>query len=327
MNRPPPAIMPTKTPLILISGFLGAGKTTFLRQLLPLLGERELRPHLVINDYGEAEIDAAALAQLAASVRAINGSCVCCESQDEFLNLLQDEALDEKSVLLVETNGTTDPYEIIEALGLDLRARRYGSPLHVSIIDVQRWQKRWWHNELERLQIRSAGYHYVSKTDATPTPRVERVTEELRGINPDAKRVSPALLADDIAGLPLEDLTEADGASMPKHKHQHAEELHDPAHSHGEHHHAAHQFVSMQIPLPASIMRDRMAAWLQSLPREVIRAKGFVRLEESPDRLYSFQKVEDSQEITFLPLSAEFARAPLALLIGAGIDQSAIPAL
>ena len=46
------------TPLILIAGFLGAGKTTLLRALLPRLGARGLRPHVILNDYENADVDA-----------------------------------------------------------------------------------------------------------------------------------------------------------------------------------------------------------------------------------------------------------------------------
>jgi G3E family GTPase len=304
------------TPLLLISGFLGAGKTTFLSKLLPCLGQAGLRPHLVINDYGQAEIDAAALAQLAATVRAINGSCVCCESQDAFLDLLAAETLSPSSVMLIETNGTTDPYEIIEALGLDARAARYASPLHVCVIDAQRWQKRWWHNELERLQVRSASHFYLSKSDLAGEARGAEVKTALRAINPRVQAASLERLAKALATLPDQSSIKmnAEGADHAHHHH----------HEHSPDHDVAHAFVSLQLALPSTISRGEMAAWLEGLPREVVRAKGFVRLTEDAAQLYSFQKVEEAQSIIFLPLALEFAREPLALLIGVGLDGLAL---
>jgi G3E family GTPase len=312
--------MSAPVPLVLIGGFLGAGKTTFLRALLTRLGETGARPHLVINDYGQAEIDAATLAQLTASVSAINGSCVCCESQAEFLDLLARAPLDDRSVMLVETNGTTDPYEIIEALGLDPRARRYTAPLHLSIIDAQRWQKRWWHNELERQQARTSSGHFLSKTDLVPAERARDVADDLRQLNPRARAVTPADVAAEVNVL----LQTPAASASAAHDHSPHEHEHEHAHTHAHDHHA-HSFVSLQLPLPGTISREKMAAWLRGLPRQVIRAKGFVRLEENPARLLSFQKIEDSHDIAFLPLDPAFAREPLALLIGLDLDPAQIP--
>ena len=303
------------TPLVLISGFLGAGKTTFLRRLLPLLKGRQ--PHLVINDYGQAEIDAASLAELAATVQAINGSCVCCESQGEFLNALATAGLTPHAVMLVETNGTSDPFEIIEAIGLDSRSGRYEPPLHVSVIDVQRWQKRWWHNALERLQVRSSGYHFLSKVDLVKAERRTEVARALHQVNPKAREISPELLVarlDAIAGG-----TPSSAPAVPSPE----LEAHESTRLHSEDHQHAHDFVSLQLDLPATMLREQMGAWLRALPREVVRAKGFVRLEDG--KLHSFQKVEDDEEIVFLPLASAFARAPLALLIGTGLRRETIP--
>lgn len=46
------------TPLIIIVGFLGSGKTTYLKKLLPLLSNLGIEPHVIINDYENASIDA-----------------------------------------------------------------------------------------------------------------------------------------------------------------------------------------------------------------------------------------------------------------------------
>src|SRR5882757_10372319 len=53
------------TPLVLLVGFLGSGKTTYLRALLPALQSNGLDPHVVINDYQNAKVDAALLHDLA----------------------------------------------------------------------------------------------------------------------------------------------------------------------------------------------------------------------------------------------------------------------
>lgn len=313
-------------PLLLISGFLGAGKTTFLQNLLPLLGKAGFQPNLIINDYGKAEIDAAVLGQLAASVQAINGSCVCCESQNEFLDSLAAAELNDRSVMLVETNGTTDPLEIIEGLALDRRAFRYTAPLHVCVIDAQRWQKRWFHNSLERQQAKTATHHHVSKKDLVDPRRREEIEADLKKLNANAQPGSPDLIVEEVKSI----TTEAHHHCHSEHcdHHSHSEEDHDHHghhhdHDHHEHNHdhhaSAHGFASVQWPLPAQVSREKLTQWLKNLPREVIRAKGFVRFQDEPDKLYTFQKVEDSQNILYLPLDRQFQTEPLAIFIGVGL--------
>ena len=67
------------TPLVLVTGFLGAGKTTFLRALLAELASRNITADVILNDYGNAALDAASLAEHAASLLPLAGSCACCE--------------------------------------------------------------------------------------------------------------------------------------------------------------------------------------------------------------------------------------------------------
>ena len=75
-------------PLVLFTGILGAGKTTFLRTLLPVLNRLGIPARVVINDYHNAAVDAATLAHLTDEVTAVSGSCVCCDSRDELFDAL-----------------------------------------------------------------------------------------------------------------------------------------------------------------------------------------------------------------------------------------------
>ena len=74
------------TPLVLLVGFLGSGKTSLLRKTLPALKERGILSKVILNDYQNARVDSAALADLVEAIVPIAGSCVCCESAEELLN-------------------------------------------------------------------------------------------------------------------------------------------------------------------------------------------------------------------------------------------------
>ncbi len=110
------------TPLVLTVGFLGSGKTTFLKNLLPRLAALGIEPGVVINDYQNAGVDAAQLRELTGTVEAISGDCVCCGSKDELLETLRKFEHRPGRVVIVDdviTAGTAirESVEIIRAAG------------------------------------------------------------------------------------------------------------------------------------------------------------------------------------------------------------------
>ena len=131
-----------RIPLILVAGFLGAGKTTFLQALMRELKEKGVGFSVVVNDFENAEVDASRLRALGAEVQAISGSCVCCSSLDEFLVSLRDIDVPEDGVLLVEANGASDLISLIAAVTMREECRRFLSPLQVTMVDGRRWQER-----------------------------------------------------------------------------------------------------------------------------------------------------------------------------------------
>jgi len=309
------------TPLILLVGFLGSGKTTYLRRLLPALKDRGIDPHVVINDYQNARVDAELLRELADSIVPISGSCVCCGSRDELLGALEKFEHAPDRVLVIETNGTTDSEELIELLSLAPSLARFTQPVQLSIIDGQRWQKRFWHNSLELEQARTANFLFVSRWNDIDIRRRDKVEESFNDHGLHGARVDPAGFAGEIGEI----LTEV--RSIPTRQaavHSAAcgcEHHHEPHTSHSSHH-----FASLQIELPETVSRRAVTEFLDGLPREVIRVKGLARLAESPDEYHVFQRVDDGAT-QWLPIGQTTRlNQPVVVLIGPGIESGPIEA-
>jgi len=341
------SVAPQTCPLVLLTGFLGSGKTTLLRRLLELLRAADIRVHVVLNDYANAALDSATLRDLAPDIIPITGSCVCCDSLGDLLGELEDLPLGDRDVVLVETNGTTDPLPLIERSLVHPAMRRYRDLLQVALVDVKRWQRRGHNNELERMQLRPASHVLFTWLDAVDGARQASVREGVERLNPRARILVAETLAAELvrrvegehAGLPagftpwFPAPKNTDFQILPTKRPSGNQAAHDflsPRKGHGcasgeacSAHELAHRFTALQLELPRDLPRERLTRWLDSLPLSVIRAKGLVEFAGEPERYHFFQRVEEAVSFTELPITPPDGLT-LALLVGIGLDPAAL---
>ena len=107
-----------RTPIWLVTGFLGSGKTTLISRLMTRNWAGE-RVAIVVNDLGMVSVDAQRMADTASGLLELPGGCVCCDIQDELLlgleDLLQSEAAPFNRVVL-EASGISNPARIAQIL-------------------------------------------------------------------------------------------------------------------------------------------------------------------------------------------------------------------
>lgn len=297
------------TPLILIAGFLGAGKTTLLRALLPRLSARGLRPHVILNDYENADVDAATLEGFADLVRPIAGTCICCGSQDELMQELRGAPLTPESVMLLEANGTADTTEIIEMLTADRRASRYTLPVQVTLVDALRWQQRGRSDRLERIQAQTAGYYLLTRSDQVTPARRDDVMDSLQTLAPGSREVDPDELTEIIGAL------RASSEALPPRRFTQVDGRRD--------HRATHHFASLEIAIREPMHSHRFRALLEDLPEEVLRVKGIARLIGIDQPVY-FQRAARGEPVTFSPIRQGGDFDYVAVLIGTRLDDVGI---
>lgn len=311
-------------PLVILSGFLGAGKTTLLRNLLERFRQDAVTPHVVINDYRNALVDASQLKGLARNVVPISGTCVCCDSREDLLDTLATLTCGPDSVLLLEANGTADLVELVEMLSAERRIRRYSLPVQVGVVDAKRWQKRYWNNALEAAQMKTAGHIVITRREEVSEKRWLEVQEDLRALNPRARLVTEldvhalvVALVRQAVDLPRRRFTPSPhlpGRTLP---------VPDPVHHH-QHHHHLHHFASMELKLPDLVSRSGLETFLRELPAEVVRAKGVACFPGSPPQAVLFQKVEGRDGVALRDIGSPNGYDRVAILIGVQCPQDVI---
>ena len=253
--------MTARVPMSVVGGFLGAGKTTLLNRVLG--GRHGVRYAVLVNDFGELDVDGALVAAHGGDTIAFANGCVCCTMGGDLVGAV-DRLLDgdrPPDQLLVEASGVADPSAIAEVAALHPGLAR---DLVVVLADAETVRAR---HEDERLtdtldrQLAAADLIVLNKCDRVPESGRRAAESWLR----DHAR-APVLRAVD-ADIPME-LLSAGGGQPPAPAGGPGPPAGEPEHS--------HRFRSHVAPCPDPIDPERLRAALQALAPRTLRAKGFV---------------------------------------------------
>ena len=327
-------------PLLLLTGFLGSGKTTTLSHWLGRTSVPLRRTAVIINDFGAVNVDAALLARRQLELRSITGGCVCCQSYEDLIaqvGALADNP--EIDLAWIETSGLADPEEVLDHLSAPELADSTIIRRLILVVDGSDYPCSWRGRAVQEEQIRYADVILLNKTDRLDDVGRQRVEISLRQLNPAARivltqkgEVEPGVLSDAGARAVTHGATahahhhndECDCGHDHEHAHEEEHEHHDHDHEHHHHEHLPHAASTLFLPLSGPVERGAFQKFLGSLPSSVFRAKGFIRLAESPDKLHTFQQVRDQAELLLLPLEGGEELATGLVLIGPHLEEEHI---
>jgi len=253
-----------RIPVLLVSGFLGSGKTTLVRWLLADAQRRGVRVAVITNELGELGIDGALLASAQDDAVELAGGCVCCRLSGAFLETL--ERLHQRvrpERVIVETSGVALPYETQLQLWREPVARWVGDDVAVVVVNAEQLAAGTSGDDLFGQQVSSADLLLLNQLDRVDASQIPRLEARLRELEPEAPilrathaRVDPDLLfPPDPSGLRA--ARRAEAAEPPPHTHE--------------------QFRAEEIALEPGLSSAALLAKLRALG--ALRIKGFVEID------------------------------------------------
>jgi G3E family GTPase len=261
-------------PITVVTGFLGAGKTSLVNRIVGARAGHE-RIGVVVNEAGEIGLDGELLGDATDDVVEIADGCVCCTSKGELLDAITrlHHAAGRLDRIIVETSGLADPGPVVDALASITHVLRLDTL--VAVIDSVHAL-----DQLDRVrspealaQVQIATHVVLSKVDLADGEAIEAVTARVQSLNPDAtifagprEEFDPALVLDRFA-VGADDET--------------ADRVHGHTHAHLD-------VEVFSIELDGDLDGGQWEGWLGTLimfnAPDVFRIKAILALAGQPER-------------------------------------------
>jgi G3E family GTPase len=258
-------------PVLLVTGFLGAGKTTVVNQLLAHAEGRRIAA--VVNDFGAINIDAELIAGASDGVVSLANGCICCTLEGDLLRTLAALLRREPrpDYIVIETSGVADPADIVRNLMDPVIWREAPLETVLCVVDAAA-PTSLLEDALFRAQVRAADLVALSKADLADPAGIERVGAALAAIKP-AATVIEAVQGVIQAAL----LFPADPDAAPVRRNP------------GRRGPSADRFETLSWTSEHPVSLPRLQRAIGQLAPRLARAKGFFETVEEPGRPMLFQ--------------------------------------
>ncbi len=282
----------------IVSGFLGAGKTSFIKKLL---SEKKFKKVMLLeNEFGEVGVDGAFFDK-ALRVKEINNGCICCSLKGDFKSALEEIEDMDVSDLIIEPSGVGKLSDILNVVKDDDDFRVVS---HICIVDVKTCKK--YHKNFKEYfddQVKAANAIVLSHVDVAGD-KIEEAKEIVREINDDVTIVDKAVEFYTIDEL-MDLIVAGNMEFQPKeeehccccccghhdHEHEHHHHDHDEEDEH-EHHHEHHHhdgfepededelFKNQIVRTDYVFTKEELESILNNVDEDIIRIKGYVNTKE-----------------------------------------------
>jgi len=277
-------------PITILTGFLGAGKTTLLNRILR--DDHGLRIAVLVNDFGEINIDAELIVGVEDDMISLANGCVCCQLRDDLLETVEEliNRPERVEYILLEASGVADPAGIVATF----KSFKYRDLIRLDsvtcVIDADQVLEHQEYESLNQLKLRQIGFADMVILNKVALAGADKVQQVHEWINHHFNRIR--IVETNFCDVPYEVLMGVghyDPARLFIDQQNHVQEN---GHDHGQTFHT----WSYETRRPMSLEAVRQMA--KKLPGGIYRCKGVVFAAEAPERRAVLQVVGRRSDVS-----------------------------
>ncbi|WP_052427580.1 CobW family GTP-binding protein [Neobacillus niacini] len=304
----------SRVPVIILSGFLGSGKTTLLLNLLEESEQKGMTFGILMNEFGKMDVDSHIInGRSTVPIQSLNDGCVCCSKKSELINSFEELLRTRPKVIFVELTGLANPEEVMgELLKKELISRVYVKSV-VTLVDAEIISRitSFDMRSTYARQLFSADSIIVNKMDLVEDllrPKIETLIKELNE--------SAEILFTTLGHVGLDKLLNVNRAGKESDRRDSFQTTVDNELIGDQ---PSYDYLStIAIPVPIKVTKRIIEEYFSRLKPNLIRAKGFVQLEDdNRNYLVQFTGNRISCEVFM-----EYESHPFITLIGVDLNAN-----
>lgn len=250
--------MTPRIPIVLVTGFLGAGKTTFINWLLET--NPTLNISVILNEFGDTALESQFLSRQADGVVELKNGCMCCVAKSDIPRVIDYilEHSPQTEYLVIEASGLSDPDPVREALQTPPVNEKVYLEHTVCVVDAANFQSLRGEHSIITSQIADADLVVLNKQNLAGSALTEQVTTALTSLTPEVR----VLMFDDqlVSEIFLTSTNALNRPTLEPHSHEHV-----------------HQPYQTYVYTPSQPMAFlKLRSYISQLPPAIIRIKGVV---------------------------------------------------
>ncbi len=291
-----------KASVIVVTGFLGAGKTTLINRILT--ADHGHKIAVIVNEFGEVGIDHHLLLSSDQEIVQMNNGCVCCTVRGDLMRSLF-QLMEHRSkfdTVIIETTGLAEPAPVVQSLYGDEQFRReFTLSGVVTVVDAKYIPHQLEQSAESCEQIAFADLILLNKIDLSTPEQLDEVEQKIARLNKVARIHRTRNSEMDLA--PIFDVATA--SQNLSEKIDQIARQHARVHHHDHHHHTDNHATHLQgistvcIVEGGALSGNKVSRWFRSLLSEagtdILRMKGILNLRGDPDQ-FLFQGVHTDFE-------------------------------